>query len=60
MEEGLLTREEAGTLISRLKFPMDPACFSDRDLIVESIAENLAIKQDYWEMISPMRRSPRS
>lgn len=52
METGTLTEAEAEELIGKLKFSMDPQCFSDRDLIVESIAENLSIKQDYWEMIS--------
>lgn len=54
IEAGILTEAEAEELIGKLKFSMDSQCFSDRDLIVESIAENLSIKQDYWEMISKL------
>lgn len=47
-----LTDQEAEELLSRIRFSMVPHCFSDRDLIVESIAENLEVKQNYWEQIS--------
>lgn len=52
VENGSISQEEAEELIGRVKFSMDPQCFGDRDLIVESIAEDLKIKQDYWEQIS--------
>ncbi|MDO4617077.1 MAG: 3-hydroxyacyl-CoA dehydrogenase family protein [Lachnospiraceae bacterium] len=52
IESGSITEQEAEDLLSRIKFSMDPGCFRDRDLIVESIAENLEIKQNYWEQIS--------
>ncbi len=51
---GAMTEEDAEDLISQIKFSMDPVCFHDRDLIVESIAEDLAVKQDYWEKISKL------
>lgn len=54
LESGLLTEEEAEKIISSIKFSMDPHCFADRELIVESIAENLEIKQKYWEEISQL------
>ncbi len=52
LKDGLLTAEQAEELISRIGFSMDPRCFADRDLIVESIAEDLKVKQNYWEQIS--------
>ncbi len=52
IKAGKLTEQGAEELLARIKFSMDPSCFKDRDLIVESIAENLEIKQNYWEQIS--------
>lgn len=51
-QAGLLTETAAEEIIRSIRFSMDPQCFADRDLIVESIAENLEIKQNYWEQIS--------
>lgn len=52
IQAGSITENEAEDILRKIRFSMDPHCFADRDLIVESIAENLEVKQSYWEGIS--------
>ena len=52
VETGTKTQAQADALLKKLVFSTDMAIFADRELIVESIIEDLSIKQDYWEQVS--------
>ena len=43
---GDLTAAESAEIVSRLSYTMDKNCFAQCDLVVESILENLEIKQN--------------
>ena len=53
---GDLTARESEEIISRLRYTMDKNCFGQCDLVVESILENLEIKQSFWEEVSGIAR----
>ena len=53
---GDLTARESEEIISRLRYTMDKNCFAQCDLVVESILENLEIKQNFWEEVSGIAR----
>ena len=53
---GDLTAEQSKEIVSRLTFTLDKQCFADCDLVVESILENLEIKQNFWEEVSKLAR----
>ena len=53
---GDLTAAESAEIVSRLSYTMDKNCFAQCDLVVESILENLEIKQNFWEEISRIAR----
>ena len=52
VKAGKITQQQADTILDHLHFSTDMQVFADCDLIVESIIEDLAIKQDYWEQVS--------
>lgn len=51
-ESGLIEKSAAEKLISRIDFTTDKSCFSQADLVVESIVEDLGAKHDFWREIS--------
>jgi len=53
---GDLTAEQSADIVSHLSYTMDKQCFADCDLVVESILENLEIKQNFWEEVSKIAR----
>ena len=53
---GDLTARQSADIISRLTYTMDKQCFATCDLVVESILENLEIKQNFWEEVSKIAR----
>ena len=53
---GDLTAEQSAEVVSRLHFTLDKQCFADCDLVVESVLENLEIKQNFWEEVSRIAR----
>ena len=52
VQAGKITQQQADAMLDHLHFSTDMQVFADCDLIVESIIEDLAIKQDYWEQVS--------
>lgn len=52
VESGKVTQQQADDILAKVHFSTDMQVFSDRDLIIESIIEDLKIKQDYWEKVS--------
>lgn len=51
---GHLTQEASGELMRRILVTTDESCFSSARFILESIAENLAMKQNLFRRISAM------
>ena len=56
IESGDLTAEESAEIQSRLRFTLDKSCFTACDMVVESVLENLEIKQNFWEEVSKIAR----
>ena len=56
VSSGDLTAEQSAEIISHLSYTMDKQCFATCDLVVESILENLEIKQNFWEEVSKIVR----
>lgn len=54
--DGEITRGEGDALLTRLEYTCDKACFADCDLMVESIAEKLEIKQSFYREVSELTR----
>lgn len=52
VQSGRLCREEADKLLGSLRFTTEVRDLSDRELVIESIVEDLEIKQEYWERVS--------
>ena len=52
VREGLLTSEESTALLSRIFMTTDKSVFTDTPLVVESIVEDLMVKQAFWSEIS--------
>ncbi|MEO7070438.1 MAG: 3-hydroxybutyryl-CoA dehydrogenase, partial [Nostocoides sp.] len=48
LERGKTTREDADALLGRLTGSTDRAALADVDLVVEAVAEDLAVKQDLF------------
>ena len=53
---GDLTVQQSEEILAHLSYTMDKACFAQCDLVVESILENLEIKQSFWEEVSQIAR----
>ncbi len=56
VQSGEETQDEADRIIAELKFTNNFEDLKDSDIIVESIIENLEIKQKFWKQISEMVR----
>jgi len=52
VKEGILTAEQSKTVIDGIIMTTDKETYRDAALIVESIAENMQIKQQFWTEIS--------
>ena len=52
VKSGDLTAQQSADIVSRLSYTMDKQCFATCDLVVESILENLEIKQKFWAEVS--------
>lgn len=44
----------APDMVNRISYTIDPAAFRGRDLIVENIVEDLAVKSDFYRTYSPL------
>lgn len=53
---GRLTETGSQELTGRITFQTGEGCFSDADFVIESIAEDLEVKQAFFRRISPMVR----
>lgn len=53
---GDLTAEESAEIQSRLRFTLDKSCFTACDMVVESVLENLEVKQNFWAEVSSLAR----
>lgn len=54
VKEGIITAQQSQALLARIKMSVDKNEFSDTDLVVESVKEDLAVKQEFWREISAM------
>lgn len=50
--EGEISKETSDKLISRISFTSEKECFKSADFVIETIVENLSIKQEFWKEIS--------
>lgn len=53
-ESGLAEKSKAEELINKIIFTTDKACFTEADLVVESIVEDLDAKRIFWREISEL------
>lgn len=53
-KSGLAEKSKAEELINKIIFTTDKACFTEADLVVESIVEDLAAKRIFWREISEL------
>lgn len=53
---GRLNAAESRELLGRIAAETDAACFADTDFMIESIAENLEVKQAFFRQIIPVMR----
>lgn len=56
VQSGEMTQAEAQHLLDALSYTTDWDCFSSCDLVVENLAEDLSIKQAFYEKISQLVR----
>lgn len=56
VESGEATAADAARILAALKFTDSMEALADCDIIIESIIENLEIKQDFWAKLSRMVR----
>ena len=54
VKNGLVTQENSDRAVKSIHFTTDKAVFGDCDLVVESVAENMDIKKEFWEEISKL------
>lgn len=55
-ESGIISPEESERVQREIVYTRDKSVFSRADLIVENIAEDLAVKQSFWAEISALAR----
>lgn len=55
-EAGEQSAEEETRVLSALRYSTELEALADRDIIIESIIENLEIKQDFWARLSRIVR----
>lgn len=56
VENGKLTAEQSEKIKSAIRFTTGKDCFSDADLVIEAIPENINIKKAFYEEISSLVR----
>ena len=56
-KENEITAEQAQSALGSIKYTTEDDCFSDFDLMVESIAENEEIKKDFFAKISELAKA---
>lgn len=49
-----LTSEERAQLLARISYTTNTDCFASCDMVVESIVENLEVKQGFYRQIHPL------
>ena len=54
VNEGLLTAEQSQAVKNGIIMTTDKECYRNADLVVESIAENMEMKQQFWAEISEL------
>lgn len=52
VNENEISKEKANDIIDCLSYTIDKSCFHDCDIVIESIIENLEIKQNFYKEIS--------
>ena len=52
VNQGVVSPEESTALIGLIAFTNDKACFSNADLVIESISEDMDVKKKFWDEIS--------
>jgi len=52
VSENEITQEKANELMNHLSYTTDKSCFENCDIVIESIIENLEIKQNFYKEIS--------
>lgn len=57
VQSGSLRKETSESILANISFMTDKACFTDCDIVVESIIENLGIKKQFYSEISQLVRS---
>lgn len=56
LKEGRKKEDEICRINDNITYSTDMACFSDADLVVESITENMDMKQEFWRAASAVCR----
>lgn len=54
VESGAFTPSQSEAVQGRIAYTTDKACFNRCQLVVESIVEDMAIKQDFWREVSAL------
>lgn len=52
VSEGLYSAEESEKVISNIGYDLDENCFSDCDIVLECIIENMDAKKEFWGRVS--------
>ncbi len=52
IEEGDITKEKSGQILSNISYSMDMNCFKDADYVIEAIVENTEVKKKFWSEVS--------
>lgn len=56
VKENEISQAQATSLIQHLSFTTEKTCFSKCDIVIESIIENLKIKQEFYQEVSRLVR----